>query len=173
MEASAKVARGSGAGVASEGSAEMAMSSKVSPASLSLMNVLLWVGLWRKCSNRAKAPPSAHVCGFRPSKYRQYAREEHVELLRRTGSMNARLHSSSACAALFEQIQRKSRVRKNNPKISPRIRAGVTKKDQKAELKRTKRAGAMPKKTRLFFQTTGRHLPGARREITEVKTRKC
>ena len=38
--------------------------------------------------------------------------------------------------------------------------------------KRTKRAGAMPKKND-FFQTTGRHPPGARRETTEVKTRKC
>ena len=28
-------------------------------------------------------------------------------------------------------------------------------------------------KTSFFFQTTGRHPPGARRETTEVKTRKC
>ena len=31
----------------------------------------------------------------------------------------------------------------------------------------------MPKKISIFFKTTGRHPPGARRETTEVKTRKC
>ena len=62
----------------------------------------------------------------------------------------------------LEQIQRKTRVREWTPENAPRIRAGVTKKDQKAELKRTKRAGAMPKKT-IFFQTTGSSRAGLER----------
>ena len=33
--------------------------------------------------------------------------------------------------------------------------------------------GLKTAKTSIFFQTTGRHPPGARRETTEVKTRKC
>ena len=38
--------------------------------------------------------------------------------------------------AKLEQIQRKSRVRERTPQNAPRIRAGVEKKDQKAELKK-------------------------------------
>ena len=37
---------------------------------------------------------------------------------------------------MLEKIQRKSRVREWTPKNAPRIRAGVTKKVQKAELKK-------------------------------------
>ena len=75
---------------------------------------------------------------------------------------------------VIEEIQRKSRVRKWTPQNAPRIRAGVEKKDQTAELKKnqTRRCYA-EKKPRFLFQTTGRHPPGARRETTEVKTRKC
>ena len=74
---------------------------------------------------------------------------------------------------LAEQIQRKSRVRERTPHNAPRIRAGVEKKDQKAELKKNQRRRRYVEKTSIFFQTTGRHPPGARRETTEVKTRKC
>ena len=73
----------------------------------------------------------------------------------------------------LEQIQRKSRVREWTPQNAPRIRAGVTKKDQKAELKKNQTRRCYAEKTSIFFQTTGRHPPGARRETTEVKTRKC
>ena len=72
-----------------------------------------------------------------------------------------------------EQIQRKSRVRERTPQNAPRIRAGVEKKDQKAELKKNQTRRCYAEKTSIFFQTTGRHPPGARRETTEVKTRKC
>ena len=71
-----------------------------------------------------------------------------------------------------EEIQRISRVREWTPQNAPRIRAGATKKDQKTELKKKNSSGAMPKNPRFFFQTTGRHPLGARRETTEVKTRK-
>ena len=74
---------------------------------------------------------------------------------------------------LLEEIQRKSRVREWTPQNAPRIRAGVTKKDQKAELKKNQTRRCYAEKTSIFFQTTGRHPPGARRETTEVKTRKC
>jgi len=77
----------------------------------------------------------------------------------------------SAC--LLEQIQRKSRVRERTPHNAPRIRAGLEKKDQKAELKKNQTRRRYVEKTPIFFQTTGRHPPGARRETTEVKTRKC
>ena len=73
----------------------------------------------------------------------------------------------------LEEIQRKSRVREWTPQNAPRIRAGVTKKDQKAELKKNQTRRCYAEKTSIFFQTTGRHPPGARRETTEVKTRKC
>ena len=76
-------------------------------------------------------------------------------------------------SALVEEIQRKSRVREWTPQNAPRIRAGVTKKDQKAELKKNQTRRCYAEKTSIFFQTTGRHPPGARRETTEVKTRKC
>ena len=75
--------------------------------------------------------------------------------------------------AVLEEIQRKSRVREWTPQNAPRIRAGVTKKDQKAELKKNQTRRCYAEKTSIFFQTTGRHPPGARRETTEVKTRKC
>ena len=75
--------------------------------------------------------------------------------------------------ALVEEIQRKSRVREWAPQKAPRIRAGVTKKDQKAELKKNQTRRCYAEKISIFFQTTGRHPPGARRETTEVKTRKC
>ena len=73
----------------------------------------------------------------------------------------------------FEQIQRKSRVRERTPHNAPRIRAGLEKKDQKAESKKNQTRRRYVEKTSIFFQTTGRHPPGARRETTEVKTRKC
>ena len=57
--------------------------------------------------------------------WRSEPREEH------TRPLNPRPRSP-----LLEQIQRKSRVRERTPKHSPRIRAGVEKKDQKAELKK-------------------------------------
>ena len=75
-------------------------------------------------------------------------------------------------ALLVEEIQRKSRVREWTPQNAPRIRAGVTKKDQKTELKKNQTRRCYAEKTSIFFQTTGRHPPGARCEITEVKTRK-
>ena len=82
--------------------------------------------------------------------------------------------SSPQCGELIlEEIQRKSRVREWTPQNAPRIRAGVTKKDQKAELKKNQTRRCYAEKTSIFFQTTGRHPPGARRETTEVKTRKC
>ena len=73
------------------------------------------------------------------------------------------------------EIQRTSRVLEWAPQNAPWIRAGATKKVQKAELKKTKRAGRLDVENNLdfFSQTTGRHSPGARRETTEVKTRKC
>ena len=73
----------------------------------------------------------------------------------------------------LEEIQRKSRVREWTPQNAPRIRAGVTKKDQRAELKKNQTRRCYAEKTSIFSQTTGRHPPGARRETTEVKTRKC
>ena len=69
----------------------------------------------------------------------------------------------------LEQIQRKSRVRERTPQNAPRIRAGVEKKDQKAELKTNQTRRRYAEKNPDFFQTTGRHPPGARRETTEVK----
>ncbi len=70
-----------------------------------------------------------------------------------------------------EQIQRKSRVREWTPQNAPRIRAGVTKKDQKAELKKNQTRRCYVKKTRFVFDPT-HHTPGAGREITEVKFRR-
>ncbi len=61
----------------------------------------------------------------------------------------------------IEPIRRKIRVRGSTPENAPRIRAGMETKDQKAELKRTKRAGAMPKKPRFSFR---RPADTARRE---------
>ena len=78
------------------------------------------------------------------------------------------------CEVRVEEIQRKSRVREWTPQNASRIRAGITKKDQKAELKKNQtRRRCYAEKTSIFFQTTDRHPPGARRETTEVKTRKC
>ena len=82
------------------------------------------------------------------------------------------LCAASVCFVL-EEIQRKSRVREWTPQNDPRIRAGVTKKDQKAELEKNKTRRCHAEKTSIFPQTTGRHPPGERRETTEVKTRKC
>ena len=85
----------------------------------------------------------------------------------------ARRTRRAARRPTLEQIQRKSRVRERTPHNTPRIRAGVEKKDQKAELKKNQTRRRYVEKTTIFFQTTGRHPPGARRETTEVKTRKC
>ena len=74
---------------------------------------------------------------------------------------------------VIEQIQRKTRVRDRTPQNAPRTRPGVEKEDQKAELKNNQTCRRYVEKTTIFFQTTGRHPPGARRETTEVKTRKC
>ena len=74
---------------------------------------------------------------------------------------------------LLEEIQRKPRVREWTPQNAPRIRTGVTKKDQKAELKKNQTRRCYAEKNSIFSQTTGRHPPGARRETTEVKTRNC
>ena len=49
----------------------------------------------------------------------------------------------------------------------------MEKEDQKAELKKNQTRRRYVEKTSIFFQTAGRHPPGARRETTEVKTRKC
>ena len=76
-------------------------------------------------------------------------------------------------ALLVEQIQRKSRVHERTPHNAPRIRAGLEKKDQRAESKKNQTRRRHVERTSIFFQTTGRHPPGARRETTEVKTRKC
>ena len=73
----------------------------------------------------------------------------------------------------IEQIQRKTRVRDKTPQNAPRTRPDVEKEDQKAELKKNQTRRRYVEKTSIFFQTTGRHPPGARRETTEVKTRKC
>ena len=80
---------------------------------------------------------------------------------------------SQSAALRIEQIQRKYRVRERTPHNAPRIRAGLEKKDQKAESKKNQTRRRYVEKTSIFFQTTGRHPPGARRETTEVKTRKC
>ena len=72
-----------------------------------------------------------------------------------------------------EQIQRKTRVRDKTPQNAPRTRPDVEKEDQKAELKKNQTRRRYVEKTSIFFQTAGRHPPGARRETTEVKTRKC
>ena len=74
--------------------------------------------------------------------------------------------------AVVEQIQRKTRVRDRTPQNAPRTRPDVEKEDQKAELKKNQTCRRYVEKTSIFFQTTGRHPPGARRETTEVKTRK-
>jgi hypothetical protein len=50
-----------------------------------------------------------------------------------------------------EQIQRKSRVREWTPQNAPRIRAGVEKKDQKAELKKNQIRRRYAEKTSIFF----------------------
>ena len=65
------------------------------------------------------------------------------------------------------------RQRERTPQNAPRIRAGATKKDQKAELKRTKRAGAIPSKPRFLslIPLITEHTPGARRGITEGQQR--
>ena len=50
----------------------------------------------------------------------------------------------------LEQIQRKSRVREITPENSPRTRAGVEKKDQKAELKKNQTRRCYVEKTSIF-----------------------
>ena len=73
------------------------------------------------------------------------------------GDRVVRRHACRAPAygIVVEKIQRKSRVREWAPQKAPRIRAGVTKKDQKAELKyllkknQTHRCYA--EKTSIFF----------------------
>ena len=67
----------------------------------------------------------------------------------------------------------KTRVRDKTPQNAPRTRPDVEKEDQKAELKKNQTRRRYVEKTSIFFQTAGRHPPGARRETTEVKTRKC
>ena len=52
---------------------------------------------------------------------------------------------------LVEEIQRKSRVREWTPQNAPRIRAGVEKKDQKAELKKNQIRRRYAEKTSIFF----------------------
>ena len=64
--------------------------------------------------------------------------------------------------AELEQIQRKSRVREKTPQNAPRIRAGVEKKDQKAELKKNQTRRRYVEKTSIFFRDD-RQTP-ARRE---------
>ena len=75
----------------------------------------------------------------------------------------------------LEEIQRKPRVREWTSQNAPRIRAGATKKDQKAELKKNQTRRCYGEKKTIFSRrpAAGRHPPGARRETTEVKTRKC
>ena len=51
----------------------------------------------------------------------------------------------------IEEIQRKSRVREWTPQNAPRIRAGVEKKDQKAELKKNQIRRRYAEKTSIFF----------------------
>ena len=86
---------------------------------------------------------------------------------------------ASSCMRLRRAISEaranstKNRVRDKTPQNAPRTRPDVEKKDQKAELKKNQTRRRYVKKTSIFFQTTGRHPPGARRETTEVKTRKC
>ena len=45
---------------------------------------------------------------------------------------------------MLEEVQRKSRVREWTPQNAPRIRAGVTKKDRKAELTSKPTEGEVP-----------------------------
>ena len=54
------------------------------------------------------------------------------------------------CVLKVEEIQRKSRVREWAPQKAPRIRAGVTKKDQKAELKKNQTRRCYAEKTSIF-----------------------
>ena len=51
----------------------------------------------------------------------------------------------------LEQIQRKFRVREWTPQNAPWIRAGVEKKDQKAELKKNQIRRRYAEKTSIFF----------------------
>ena len=64
--------------------------------------------------------------------------------------------------AEIEQIQRKSRVRERTPQNAPRTRAGVKKKDQKAELKKNQTRRRYVEKKKRFF-SDDRQTP-ARRE---------
>ena len=91
------------------------------------------------------------------------------------GQRDGRSAASTVCheTPQIEQIQRKTRVRDKTPQNAPRTRPDVEKEDQKAELKKNQTRRRYVEKTSIFFQTTGRHPPGARRETTEVKTRKC
>ena len=93
------------------------------------------------------------------------ARGQKRETLLRTGIWHEE-HTTRRQLQLAE-IQRKSRVREWTPQKDPRIRAGVTKEDQKAELKKNQTRRCYAEKTSIFFQTTGRHPPGARRETTD------
>ena len=75
------------------------------------------------------------------------------------------LHTHKCLIEAFpqvEQIQRKFRVRKRTPENSPRTRAGVEKKDQKAELKKNQTRRCYVEKTSICFPD-GRQTP-ARRE---------
>ena len=54
-------------------------------------------------------------------------------------------------APQVEEVQRKSRVRKWSPQNAPQIRAGVEKKDQKAELKKNQTRRCYAEKTSIFF----------------------
>ena len=114
-----------------------------------------------------------------------------VRLVRETAPKGARMFTAndmtSTCKAQSSQlapslaarhlqvgqIQPKTRVRDKTPQNAPRTRPDVEKEDQKAELKKNQTRRRYVEKTSIFFQTTGRHPPGARRETTEVKTRKC
>jgi hypothetical protein len=59
--------------------------------------------------------------------------------------------SSQVRSTPLEQIQRKPRVREWTPQNAPRIRAGVEKKDQKAELKKNQIRRRYAEKTSIFF----------------------
>ena len=65
--------------------------------------------------------------------------EDHIDLVVLLGRAQAACRGS----LLLEQIQRKFRVHERTPQNAPWTRGGATKKDQKAELKRTKNPQAL------------------------------
>ena len=67
------------------------------------------------------------------------------------GRVRRQPHVHRARVAAVEQIQRKFRVRERTPQNAPRIRAGATKTDQKAELKKNQIRRRHPPKTSIFF----------------------